>query len=90
MHRQETRIQNIDLIDFFGSNNAHSPSHSITLYLFTERLAFLVSQLFAIIEVRVLIIGRKNHCCSIDATSQTPSARLIATRLNHILIIMTF
>ena len=90
VHSQKTGVEDIDFIDFFGSNNAHSPSYSITLYLLAERLALLICELLTVVQFGILITGRKDNGCCIYAACQTSSASLIAASLYHILIIMTF
>ena len=90
VHRQDTGIEDIDLIYLLGSNDSYSPSHGITLYLHAKSLPPLVCKLLAVVECFILITRRQNDSSGIDTASQTTTTSLIAAGLYKVLIIMTF
>ena len=68
MHSKKTSIQDINPINFFGSNNTYSPSHSITNNLVTKILTTLFRKFLRIVKQRIIIIFWQNYCCSINTS----------------------
>lgn len=68
MHSKKTSIQDINPINFFGSNNTYSPSHSITNNLVTKFLTTLFRKFLRIVKQRIIIIFWQNYCCSINTS----------------------
>ena len=82
MHGQERSIQDIDLVNLLGSNDAHRPSHCLTFNDFPKLVTLTLCQLFGIIQQFIMEVRRENDRCCIDRTSQTSTSSLIASCFN--------
>ena len=84
MHRQKRGIQNVYLVNFVIVNNTNRPRHRIVLDLSAELFPFFIAQLLGIIQISIVVIWRKNHCCGLHRTSKTTPSGLITASFNTI------
>ena len=81
MHRQERGPQDVYPIDLVGTNHANSPGQRFTLDQRAQLIAFLLAQLFTVIQGLTLKIGRQDHGRRENRPGQATAARFIASRL---------
>ena len=67
VHSEEAGVEDVDGVYLLGSDNAHSPGHSIALYLFAQGIAPFLGEFLRVIEGWIVIVTRQNDGSSIDA-----------------------
>lgn len=87
VHGKDRGVENVDFVDFTGRNFGDGPSKSIAFYLFAQLITHLCRELLAIVETRVLIVGRENDGGGKYGTCQTTAPCLVATGLHETAII---
>ena len=79
MHGKNAGIEDINLVNFLGGDNAKSPGDCITLDYLAEGIASLLGELLGVVEKIVVIIRGKDDGCGIYTAGKTTAASLIAT-----------
>ena len=88
VHGEERGMKDVNLIDFLGCHYAYRPRHGIALYLLAKGVATLLGQFLRVVELRIVVVGRQDDGCRINAASQATTPGLIAPCLNQVFIIM--
>ena len=82
MHGEDRGVEDIDLVDLLGGDDAHSPGYGIALDDLTQLIAALLRELLRVVEELVLITVGQDDGSSIDTACQAATTSLVAACLN--------
>ena len=85
-HALERGIEDIDLVDALGRDRLDGPGHRLALDNGAQHFAVALGHLLRVVEERVVKIGRQNHRSGKDRPGQAATPRLIAPRLQKIVL----
>jgi len=83
MHGLERSFQDINSVDFFMIHGCHRIAQRMMLDIFSQLITVLFSNLFRIIQQRVIKIWWKNYRCSKHWSGQAPTASFVASSFDN-------
>ena len=82
VHGENRGVEDVDLVDLLGGDDAERPGESIAFDIFAQGIALLLGELLRVVEQGVRVVGREYHRCGIHIAGQASAASLIATRFD--------
>jgi len=86
VHSQESCVEDIDFIDFFGAGSADTPGQCSLFDFGSQAIAFFVAELFGIVDFRTVKVGCRYDGCRKDRPGQTTPAGFVTTGFNTSLL----
>ena len=89
VHGEDGGVEDIDLVDLLGGDNAYCPGKGVTLNDLPQLVSPLVGELLRVVQRLILIVGWEDYGRSIDTACQTATTCLVAACLDLALMIIT-